>query len=229
VSEKVRVEAEGETVTEAKWRALRELELLAPSLERSAVAFQVISEGKRGLLGVGFEPARVAAAVERAPRSPLDDLEQVVDGESEPARKLRSLVSRVAAALAVSCRVEVAETEDSITATCVGDDLGRLIGRHGQTLDALQLLAGAIVQRGDEERRAVVVDAAGYRDRRRRRLEEMAVRSAQLAIETGGRVELEPMSAAERKVVHTALEHHAGVTTVSEGAEPYRRIVVEPG
>ena len=111
----------------------------------------------------------------------------------------------------------------------MGDELGRLIGRRGQTLDALQVLAAAILQRGEEERRQVVVDAAGYRDRRRRRLEELALRSAQEAIQTGSRrVALEPMSAAERKVVHTALEHLEGVTTASEGSEPHRYIVVEP-
>lgn len=228
MTETLRVEAEGETVSEAKWRALRELELRAPTLDRAAVAFQVISEGRRGLLGVGYEPARVVAAVAQ-PSGPVGSWDEAQrENESEPARRLRSLVTRVAASLAVPCRVEIAESPDTITATCIGEDLGRLIGRRGQTLDALQVLAAAIVQRGDEDHRAVVVDAAGYRDRRRRRLEEMAVRSARVAIETGTRVELEPMSAAERKVVHTTLEHVAGVTTASEGAEPHRYIVVEP-
>jgi spoIIIJ-associated protein len=224
----VRVEAEGETVGEAKWRALRELELLAPTIDRAAVAFQVISEGKRGLLGVGYEPARVAAAAEAISGPEPAERPPAVRADSAPAERLRALVTRVAAALAVPCRVEVVESADAITATCVGDDLGRLIGRHGQTLDALQVLAAAIVQRGDEEGRAVVVDAAGYRDRRRRRLEEVALRSAQIVIETGDRIELEPMSAAERKVVHTVLEHHGGVRTASEGGEPHRRVVVEP-
>jgi spoIIIJ-associated protein len=228
VTELVRVEAEGETVGEAKWRALRELELIAPTIDRAAVAFQVISEGKRGLLGVGYEPARVAAAAEANSGPEATEREPAGRKESTPAERLRALVTRVTAALAVPCRVEVVESADAITATCVGDDLGRLIGRHGQTLDALQVLAGAIVQRGDEEGRAVVVDAAGYRDRRRRRLEEVALRSAQIVVETGDRIELEPMSAAERKIVHTVLEHHTGVRTASEGGEPHRRVVVEP-
>lgn len=227
MSETLRVEATGDTVGEAKWRALRELELLAPSLDRASVAFEVLSEGRRGLLGVGYEPARVAAAVAGTARQALVVAAGVAD-ESEQAARLRGVLERVATALGVVCRVDVAETPDAIVATCVGDDLGRLIGRHGQTLDALQVVAAAIVQRGEVDRRDVVVDAAGYRDRRRRRLEEVALRSAEEAIQTGARVELEPMSAAERKVVHATLEYHEGVRTVSEGAEPHRRVVVEP-
>jgi spoIIIJ-associated protein len=230
----LRVEAAGETVGEAKWKALRELELLAPSLDRGAVSFEVLSEGRRGLLGVGYEPARVAASTASSPLTAAAPSGTAAaasasgEEESEQARRLRAVLERVTAALGVHCRVEIADGAESLTANCVGDDLGRLIGRHGQTLDALQLLAAAIVHRGEDGRREVVVDAAGYRARRRRRLEEVALRSAQEAIETGAPVELEPMTAAERKVVHTALEHHAGVTTASEGAEPYRHIVVEP-
>ncbi len=219
----VRVEAAGETVAEAKWNALRELELLAPSLDRSAVVFEVLTEGKRGLLGVGAEQARVAAT------APPDAAEADGAGEeSDDARRLRTLLERVTGALGVRCRIEMSETAELLTATCVGDELGRLIGRHGQRLDAVQLLARAIFQRGTEPYREVVIDASGYRDRRRRRLEELASRSAEEALSTGVRVELEPMSAAERKLVHTYLEHYRGVTTASEGAEPHRRVVVEP-
>jgi spoIIIJ-associated protein len=219
------VEATGETVGEAKWRALRELELLVPSLDKAAVRFQVLSEGERGLLGVGYTPARVMATaaegeeVDAGPAGP---------DESEAARRLRGLVTQVAAAIGVRCRVEVNESETAIEVTCSGDDLGLLIGRHGQTIDAIQVLASAMVGRGDGDRKEVVVDASGYRDRRRRTLESLAVRSAEDAVRMGSRVELEPMSAAERKIVHTSLEHNDDVTTSSEGEEPNRFVVVEP-
>ncbi len=219
------VEATGETVGEAKWQALRELELLVPSLDKAAVRFQVLSEGERGLLGVGYTPARVmATAPEGVPlvEGPADP------DESETARRLRGLVTQVAAAIGVHCRVEVHESDSAIEVTCSGDELGLLIGRHGQTIDAVQTLASAIVGRGVGDRKEVVVDAAGYRDRRRRTLEALALRSAEDAARTGARVELEPMSAAERKIVHTSLEHNAGVTTSSEGEEPNRYVVVEP-
>jgi spoIIIJ-associated protein len=224
VTEKT-VEATGETVGEAKWRALRELELLVPSLDKSAVRFQVLSEGERGLLGVGYTPARVVAtAGDEAAAGPSPARE-----EGERAAKLRELLEHVAAAIGVRCRIEIAETAESLEARCFGDDLGLLIGRRGQTIDAVQVLASAVVGGSDGDRREVVVDASGYRDRRRRTLESLAARSAEEAIRTGLRVELEPMSASERKIVHTTLQDRAGVSTTSEGDEPNRRVVVEPG
>ena len=151
MTETLRVEAEGETVSEAKWRALRDLELLEPSLDRTAVVFEV-SEGKRGLLGVGYEPARVAASAERAPPTADDSRPRPIPPRATQARRLRRS-SPGSLPRWRPCRVEIAETPESLVATCVGDDLGRLIGRHGQTLDALQVLAAAIVQRGEEDHR----------------------------------------------------------------------------
>ncbi len=220
------VEATGETVSEAKWRALRELELLVPSLDKEAVQFQVLSEGERGLLGVGYTPARVLATapagdVRPAPAAPAA-------AESESARRLRDVLVQITAGIGVRCRIEIEETDETLTASCYGDELGILIGRRGQTIDAVQVLANAIAGGAGDERRGVVVDAAGYRDRRRRTLEALALRSAEEAVRTGSAVELEPMSAAERKIVHTSLEHHDGVTTASEGEGSNRRVVVEP-
>jgi spoIIIJ-associated protein len=220
MSEDLRVEAEGETVGEAKWAALRELEALEPGLDKSAVQFQVISEGERGLLGVGYSPARVAAVVpvDAAPRESRD--------ESELAASVRDLLELVTDGIGVRCRIDVVEDDESVTVSCTGAELGMLIGRHGQTIDAIQYLANAIVARqlGDE-RKAVVVDAAGYRARRGATLEAMALRAAEQA-RTGERVELEPMSAVERKVVHLRLQDEPGIETASEGAEPNRFVVV---
>jgi spoIIIJ-associated protein len=223
LSDPLRVEATGETVGEAKWNALRELELLAPSLDKSAVVFEVLSEGERGLLGIGQQPARVAASAPSEAAVGARDVE-----ESDDAARLRSLLERVTSALGCSCRIEIADSDASLVATCVGDDLGRLIGRHGQTLAAVQVLAAAIVRHGEGPRRTVTVDAAGYSDRRRERLEELALRSAEQVRERAVRVALEPMTAAERKLIHTVLEHHEDITTSSEGAEPHRYVVIEP-
>ncbi len=113
--------------------------------------------------------------------------------------------------------------------TLTGDDLGSVIGRHGQTIDGLQYLANAISHRAHgEERRPVTVDAAGYRARRAATLESLARRSAEQAAATGRRVELEPMTAVERKVVHEALKDDPEVETTSEGTEPNRFVVVLP-
>jgi spoIIIJ-associated protein len=219
------VEATGETVGEAKWNALRELELIVPALDKSAVRFQVLSEGERGLLGVGYSPARVVATASESERS---DGDPAPSGESAAAGRLRDLLEHVSAAIGVRCRIELVEDGSSLTATCFGDDLGLLIGRHGQTIDAVQVLASMIAGRGENERKEVVVDAAGYRDRRRRTLEALALRSAEEVVRTGERVGLDPMSAAERKVVHTCLQDHEGVATASAGDEPNRYVVVEP-
>jgi spoIIIJ-associated protein len=166
----ITVEATGETVSEAKWKALRELERLEPSVDKAAVRFQVLEEGNRGLLGVGSSPARVVATAEgsdAAPAPPID--------ESELAAHLRVLLTQITAAFGLRCRIEIEEDGDAITAVCSAGDLGLLIGRHGQTIDAVQTLANAILRQPEDVRKQIVVDAAGYRDRRRRTIEALAV------------------------------------------------------
>jgi spoIIIJ-associated protein len=221
MTEELRIESEGETVGEAKWAALRELEKLQPGIDKSAVRFQVVSEGERGILGVGYSPARVVATVESNGEQPSPP------DESEPAALVRELIGRTTAALGISCRVEITEDEGSLTATCFGPDLGLLIGRHGQTIDAIQYLCNAILIRQGAGL-SVVVDAAGYRARREATLGALASSAAEQALRTGERVELEPMTAVERKIIHLSLQDFAGVETTSEGTEPNRFVVVLP-
>ena len=223
MSDELTVEATGETVGEAKWAALRELELRHPALDKSAVRFEVVTEGERGLLGVGYEPARVVAHL------PSDAVEVAAFDDSDQAGEARALVSRLLAAIGVDGRVAVLEDDAVVTVTCSGADVALLIGRHGQTIDAVQYLMNAIAHRtfGDE-RKEVIVDAAGYRERRRSTLESLAVRTAQQVRTSGERAELEPMTAVERKVVHLKLKEFEGVETASEGTEPNRYVVVVP-
>jgi spoIIIJ-associated protein len=226
----ISVETTGETVGEAKWAAIRELERQRPGLNKDAVRFQVVTEGERGLLGVGYEPARVVASIDEsdAPaREPVVSAPRA--GESEDATRLREVVERIVNGIGVPCTIEVEETADEIRATCDGADLGMLIGRHGQTIDAIQYLANAILFRGRyEERRPAIVDAAGYRDRRQATLDALALRLAEQATATGQRVELEPMTAVERKIVHEKLKDDPEVETASEGTEPNRFVVIYP-
>jgi spoIIIJ-associated protein len=217
------VEATGETVGEAKWAALRELEKLHPGLDKAAVRFQVVSEGERGLLGVGYAPARVVALVDE------ESTQGSTDGDSELAADVRDLLERITAGIGVRCRIDILEDDETITASCSGSNLGLLIGKHGQTIDAIQYLANAIVWRArPNDRKEVVVDAAGYRDRRRVALESLAVRSAEEAVATHSAVELEPMTAVERKTVHLRLKSFDGVETGSDGTEPNRYVVITP-
>jgi spoIIIJ-associated protein len=221
----LQVEASGETVGEAKWSALRELERRQPGLDKSAVRFQVVSEGERGLLGVGYTPARVIATVPAD--APQRDAAAV--DESDLAAATRELVERIVDGIGVTGRIDIEEDDETITVTCTGPDLGMLIGRHGQPIDAIQYLANATMYRAHpEDRKEVVVDAAGYRARRRASLEALAVRSAEQAVSHGEPVELEPMTAVERKVVHLRLKEFHGVETTSEGTEPNRFVVIKP-
>ncbi|MFL5939093.1 MAG: RNA-binding cell elongation regulator Jag/EloR [Gaiellaceae bacterium] len=227
-TESLQVEATGETVGEAKWAALRELEKLRPGIDKAAVRFQVVSEGERGLLGVGFTPARVVASVEAA--AAVEEAQAAPADEGEVAAEVRDVVEHILDAIGVRARIEIAEDDERVTATLVGSELGLVIGKHGQTIDAIQYLANAIVYRGQtEDRKAIVVDAAGYRERRKASLDALALRSAERAASTGQRVELEPMTAVERKVVHLRLKDYPGVTTSSEGTEPNRFVVIAPG
>ena len=219
----LQVEAEGETVGEAKWSALRELERRFPGLDKSSVRFVVISEGERGLLGVGFTPARVIASVSSAVAAPV-----AAEEPGSPAARLRELIERIATALGSPVAVTIREDEETLLATLTGPDLGLVIGKHGQTIDAIQYLANAIVWRGLEERKAVVVDAPGYRDRRRASLEQLADRAAGEARASGQDVTLEPMTAVERKIVHLHLQEREDVETISEGTEPNRYVIVKP-
>lgn len=224
----LQVEATGETVGEAKWSALRELERQRPGLDKSAVRFQVVSEGERGLLGVGFTPARVIALI-AADAPTAATTAAPPDDESDLAAEARELVQRIVDCIGVNAQVDVEEGDEAITVSCSGPDLGMLIGRHGQTIDAIQYLANAAMYRGrSDDRKEVVVDAAGYRDRRRASLEALAVRSAERALASAEAVELDPMTAVERKVVHIRLKEFDGVETTSEGTEPNRFVVIRP-
>ncbi len=147
----------------------------------------------------------------------------------EPAERVRAIVDRVLDEIDIDAEVEISEDEDEIRGTIDGpDELGILIGRRGQTLDALQLLCYRAASLGVSDRKRVTLDAAGYRERRRALLEEEAEVAAQRATRNGEPVRLEPMSASERRMVHEVLKDRADVETYSEGDEPERRVIVAP-
>jgi len=145
-----------------------------------------------------------------------------------PAARVELVLGQIVAALELDGRVGVEEGEEEIAARVEGEDLGLLIGRRGQTIDAVQLLCYRIAFRGRGERKRVSVDAAGYRERRHETIERQAERAAERALESGKEIELEPMSASERKIVHDRLKDRSGVETFSEGEEPERCVIVAP-
>ncbi len=147
----------------------------------------------------------------------------------EPAERVKAVVERVLDQLELDGAVSIEEDDQAIVATVDGeDDYGLLIGRRGQTIDALQLLCFQAAFQGVRERKRVVLDAAGYREKREEVITERAERAAEKAESSGDEVELEPMPARERRVVHEYLKERTEVETYSAGDEPQRRVVVAP-
>jgi spoIIIJ-associated protein len=211
-------EGEGSSLGEAKWSAIRALEPEFPGIEADDVEFEVIDEGDEE----DGRPARVRATVDES------QWEEDADLPDAPAERIREMLSRVAVGFGLRASVEVVEDDEEIRATVNGEDLGLLIGKHGTTIDALQHLAARVAFRGSDDRKAVVVDAAGYRERREGALRRAADQAVSDAVAYGRPVELEPMSSPERRIVHTYLRDRTDVQTHSEGDEPDRRLVVTP-
>lgn len=217
MSDDLTVEASGESLGEAKWAAMKQLEPRFPGITAECVRFEVLAEPEAG------GAARVRGEVdEDAWREAAEAIPE------EPAERVRAVVGRVVHALGLQATVDVEETADEIRATVNGEDLGLMIGKHGSTIDAVQHLAFRAAFRGRETRKQVTVDAAGYRERRETALHRMADRAAAEALRYDRAVELEPMRAPERKVVHTYLSERSDVETHSEGDEPDRRLVISP-
>lgn len=146
----------------------------------------------------------------------------------DPAERVASVLAQVVEALDLEVKVSVEEDNEEISARIDGEDVGVLIGRRGQTIDAVQLLCYRIAFRGRGDRKRVSVDASGYRERRREAIERQADRAAERALETGKEIEIEPMSPSERKVAHDRLKDRSGIETFSEGEEPERCVIVAP-
>jgi spoIIIJ-associated protein len=147
---------------------------------------------------------------------------------AEPAERVRVVLERIVADLELDADVRVSEDEGGIRADVDGEEVGLLIGRHGQTIDAVQLLCYQTAFRGRSERKRVTVDAAGYRERQGENLRRQADVAADDAIRDGRPVEMEPMGPNERRVVHEHLRDRPELETYSEGDEPHRFVVVAP-
>ncbi|MEA2480902.1 MAG: spoIIIJ-associated protein [Thermoleophilaceae bacterium] len=145
-----------------------------------------------------------------------------------PVERVRAVVTKVVRQMGIDEQIDVEETDEEIRVLVHGEDVGLLIGKHGSTIDALQHLAVRIAYGGTGDRKSVVVDAAGYRERREQALRRAADQAVADALRFGRAVELEPMGAFERRTVHMYLRDSTEVETHSEGDEPERRLVVTP-
>lgn len=151
-----------------------------------------------------------------------------LEGEREdPADVLRELLEEIVDSFGLDVEVQVEESDGVLTGSVEGEDVGLIIGRRGQTIDAVQHLAQRIVFHGGSPAARVVIDADGYRERRSEALRSIALDAAEEALRSGGPVELDPMPASERRIVHEYLRERDDVETHSEGEEPERYLVVE--
>ncbi|MBO8164805.1 MAG: protein jag [Brevibacillus sp.] len=195
------------TIDEAVEKALKEL-----NVPRSKVTIRVLEEPSKGLFGlIGSRDAKVE-----------------VEYRHDPVEAAREFLTDVLHKMNVNAQIEVHSRDEGVLFEIVGKNLGMVIGRHGQTLDALQYLVNLVGNKGADQIVRITLDAENYRSRRKETLENLAERIARKAMRTGRIVRLEPMSAAERKVIHSFLQNREDVVTYSEGEEPNRYIVVAP-
>ncbi len=157
---------------------------------------------------------------------PRDDDAEV--GDDEPAEVLEDLLAEIADGLDLDVEIDVWESDGLLKGNLRGEDVGLFIGRRGQTIDAVQHLAQRIVFHEGPSDVRIVIDADGYRERRAETLRADADDAAEEALRTGRPVEMDPMPASERRVVHEHLRDRGDVETHSEGDEPERRLVVSP-
>lgn len=158
----------------------------------------------------------------------MSEAEELEEEREDPPVVLRDLLEEIVDSLGLDVEVRVEESDGVLTGSVEGEDVGLFIGRRGQTIDAVQHLAQRIVFRGGSPDSRVVVDADGYRERRAESLRTIALDAAEDALRSGEAIELDPMPASERRIVHEYLRERGDVQTHSEGEEPERYLVVEP-
>ncbi len=205
------IEQTGRTVEEAVQAAVKAL-----GVSRDEVEVEVLAEESRGLLGIlGYSEAKVRVSV-----------------KAGLAQRTLEILTRVLNLMGLEARPEiVADDAEGVQIEIRSSaDLGLLIGKRGQTLAALQLLVAMMANRQvpEEQRRRVILDAEGYRERRERLLRAMARSAAQRARRTGRPVTLDSLTPRERRIIHLALAEDTSVTTHSEGQDPHRSVIVSP-
>ncbi len=198
------IETEGETVEEAIENALGELEAT-----REQVTIDIISEPTKGILNFGAKPAQVRATLKQ-------------DVSAAPETILKEILSR----MGIDAKIEADYVEGSTHLNILTDTPALLIGKHGQTLDAIERILNCIVNKVSLAKKRVFVDTEGYRERREERLIEMANQVAEKVRYTGRDVVLAPMSPRDRRIIHVALKEDEIVSTYSQGEGDMRRVVI---
>jgi spoIIIJ-associated protein len=220
------IEKEARSVEEAIEEICKEF-----GKERDELEFEVIEEKSRGIFGLmGNKKVKVRARLKGEQR----DQGQQLPEESHEEEKddiltyAKMVLERIVGGIAVDATVEGRMEGGTIYLNIRGDGSGLLIGRHGQTLDAIQYIVGRIVGKQRGEKRMIVVDTERYRERRKENLERLAQRMGEKAKGTGRPVNLQPMNASDRRIVHLALKHDREIETRSEGEGSMKNIKIIP-
>ena len=202
------VEKTGKTVEDALVAAMEELDVT-----EDRISYEVLEEPTKGFLGIiGVKPARIKVTVR----------------DLLPLEKAEAFLREIFRQMKLTLTVEHSEQEDGHVFNLIGSDLGILIGKHGQTLDALQYLTNLAANKGlAEDKVRIIIDVENYRSRREETLRRLALRLADRVRHSGEKIILEPMNRHERKVIHTALQDNRRVVTYSDGEEPYRKVVID--
>ncbi len=228
------IESDGDSIDEAIQNALAIL-----GVERDKITVDILSEGKKGLLGFGAQKARIRAALRQpgvdAPILAAEntavnrpDIATPADSKGEKAKAVLEEILRLMN-VAATVAIKTAQSGDEILLEIVAEESGLLIGRKGQTLEALQYLVGRIAGNAQvTESPHVVLDIENYRGRRRKSLEDMALRLGEKAKRQRKTVTVDALSAADRRVIHAALQDDPWVTTKSLGQGSYRRLLIIP-
>ena len=222
------LEKSGKTEEAAIAAALEEL-----GLDRDDVSVEIVERAKSGFLGIGASPAVVRVQYE----APDEEPETVAEAapaapaaaadEPESYARIRAFVSGLLEHMGIQAEIEITARENGgVNVNLSGSNMGAVIGRRGETLDAIQHLTNYAVNRGSDKHMHISVDAESYRAKREESLVRLAEKMAAKAIKYKRSMALEPMNSYERHVIHTALQDYEGVTTSSTGTEPNRRVVV---
>ncbi len=218
------VETEGKTTEEAIHKACEEL-----GASRQELEIEVLSNGSSGFLGMGAKNARIRATVKEKSVPPISEVRPfraVPDPQAaETAKKILLDILRL---LEVEATVDLKEESERILLNIKGDGSGLLIGRKGQTLDALEYLINKIVHKDAEDKKRIVVDTENYRLRREDSLVQLAQRLAEKAKRLGRPVTISPMSAHDRRIIHLALQDDKTLRTWSTGSGLYRKVIISP-
>jgi len=218
------VETEGKTVEEAIHKACEELKVSRENLE-----VEVLENGSSGFLGLGARNAQIRATVKEAPPAAKEGVDLPADVSNQVAAETaKKTLQDILKLLGIEAGVQLTEEPERIVLNIEGDGSGLLIGRKGQTLDALEYLINKIVHKGAEDKKRIVVDTENYRSRREESLVQLAQRLGDKAKRLGRPVTISPMSAHDRRIIHLALEEDKSLRARSTGTGLYRKIVISP-